>query len=119
RGCPVSGTVHVAFPERPRPALSRPHGIDSAARLAVVEHAIAVGPLFERPAMALAASVEAGHFFQWFGAELGNRPDLIVRPPDEAGRAGAAVSAPRASKAQAVGVPGLRHKHSSTGSCRS
>src|SRR5205823_4092281 len=50
---------HVALPERPRPALLRPHRVNRTAAAAVVEDTVAVGPLAQAPVIPDQARIQA------------------------------------------------------------
>src|SRR5262249_35825270 len=95
---PGFGRLGVAVPERPRSGLSRAHRVNRTPGLAVVEHAVAVGLLLERPSRALAARVQAEDFRHRLAAELGDGPHLVVVHPDEPGRTRATVPAPCAGE---------------------
>src|SRR5439155_26807004 len=104
---PGLGRLDVAFPERPGPALPRPHGVNGAAGRARPEDAIAVGPLAQAAAGADLARVQAADLLRGLAAQLGDGVDFVVVDPDDSGRPGAAVAAAGTAGAQAVGVPGF------------
>src|SRR5438128_2783489 len=106
---PRLGRLDVALPERPGPALPRPHRVDGTAGLARPEDAIAVFPLAQAAAGADLARVQTFDFLGRLAAQLGDGLDFLGVDPDDAGRPGAAVAAAGAAEAQAVGVPGFAH----------
>src|SRR5205823_4113251 len=105
---------HVAFPERPGSALPRAHRVDRTPPLAIVEDAIAVGPLAQAAVVADGARVQAAGLFNPVSAVLRNLRDLLRRHPNVPRRPGAAVTAARAAEAQAVLIPWLGHAVSSS-----
>src|SRR5262249_15233692 len=100
---------HVAFPERPGPALPRPDRVNGAAGLARPEDAVAVGPLAQAAAQANLARVQPADLLGCLAAQLGDGVDLVVVDPDDPRRPGAAVAAAGTAEAQAVGVPRFGH----------
>src|SRR5205814_2888896 len=102
RPLPRRRTLDVALPERPRPALRRADGVDGAAPGAVVEDAVAVGLLAERPPAARLAGVQRPHLLDRLAEELGDRREFVVGDPDESRFAGAALAAAGAGERQPV-----------------
>src|SRR5262249_60691275 len=109
---PVLGGLDVALPERPGAALRRADGVDGTPPFAVVEDAITVAFLAQRPAAAGVARVQGLHAVERLAEEVGDGGQVIRTDPDVARLARAAVAAPRAAEAQAVFVPGLAHRES-------
>src|SRR5437016_12062775 len=107
---PIPRRLHVAVPKGPRPALSRAHGINRAARCAIVEDTVAVGLLAQAAVTARPAGVQGNDLFDRFAAVFGDGSDFGIVDPDETRRAGAAVAAAGAAKTQAVLVPPFRHE---------
>src|SRR5262245_23462812 len=97
----------VALPERPGAALARARRVDGTPGGLVVEHAVAVGLLAERPPPAGQPRVEPRDLLDRFAAELGEGGDFLIRDPDEARLARAALAAAGAAKPQAVLIPYL------------
>ena len=104
---PIFAGLQIAGPEWPGAALAGASGVNSATNTFVVKHTIAVSFLTQTAASMLDASICADHMLERFVQQLGNRLDFLVRDPDEARRAGTAVAAHRAAKAQAGMIPSL------------
>src|SRR5262249_14902246 len=107
---PRLGTGNVTLPERPGATLSRPHRVDGATALAVVEHAIAVVLLAQRQAVLRQARVQVRHVLDRLAAEVGDGGQLLRLDPDMARSTGAAVAAARAAKAEPVLEPRFTHR---------
>src|SRR5262249_28345465 len=97
---PGLGSGDVAFPERPGATLARPNRIDRAAALAVVEDAVAIVLLAQRPAALDHSRVHTRHFLNGLAAQLGDGRQLRVVHPDEARGTRAAVAAACAAETE-------------------
>src|SRR5206468_6690210 len=82
---------------------------DSAAALAVVEDAVAIVLLAQRPATLRQPRVQSRHLLDRFAAEGGDSGQLRVVDPDVARGASTAVAAARAAEAEPVLEPRLAH----------
>src|SRR5207253_2620469 len=89
---PVLGRAHVAFPERPGPALARTHGVDRAAGLAIVKNAIPVGFFAKAAAAAHPARVKLLELFARLSTKHDEGVELLFVDPDKTRRPGATVS---------------------------
>src|SRR5262249_51074702 len=110
RPLPGLGALHVALPERPGAALPRPCRVDRAVICLLVIDAFAVVILAQAAAVVERARVQGGKLRDGLAAEAGQGAHLFLIHPDEARRPGAAVPAARAPEAEAVLVPGFRHR---------
>src|SRR5262249_922012 len=102
---PIARRFEVALPEWKRPALSRTHRIHRAALFAVVEHAVAIGLLAQRPPTVAHSCVTPFQFIARLAAEFGQCCHSLFRHPDEARLPRAALAAARAAETQTIPVP--------------
>jgi hypothetical protein len=100
----------VAVPKWPGPALPRTHGVNRAAGLAVPEDAITIVSLAQAPAFATSPSMQALGFLKCLTAKLCDAGQFSACNPHKPGRTSAAIAATRATKCQAIGIPGFGHK---------